>query len=115
MGSRQIIQCFQSLFRLALLHDAHDSVEHHDQQNEHRFKEFFRISLHAGDGKGDSRGRQQDQNHHIFELGKKPLKKCFFLFLLQFVFPKASQPVLHLLCVQTIDGVGIQRAYGLSR
>ena len=74
MGSRQIFQRLQSLFRLALLHDAHNGIEYDNQQDQHRLKEFLGLSLDAGNGKGNSCRRQQDQDHHILELGQKALE-----------------------------------------
>ena len=66
--SGQALQRLQRPFGLALLHHAHDGVEHHDEQDQRRLKKARRIALHNGDDEGDGGGREQDENHHILKL-----------------------------------------------
>ena len=90
MGSGEIFQGVQGLFRLALLHDAHYSVENDNQQDQKRLKKFLGLAFHAGDDKGNCRRSQQNQNHDILKLGQKTLKISFFLFFRQFILAKLS-------------------------
>src|SRR5699024_205251 len=56
----------------------------------------------------DDRGRQQNQDHHIFELIQKPLKQRPWLFLFQPVLTIALLSLQRLLAAQSAGWIGMQ-------
>ena len=67
-----------------------------------RFKKLLRLSFYTGDHKRDHCRRDQDQDHHIFELLRKFLQIRLFLLFLQFVLVIPLTIFLYLPLIQTV-------------
>ena len=102
MGRGHTFQGIQSFFRLALLHDAHHGVEHHDQQDQYRLKKLLGILLHASNHKGDDSCDQQNDDHGILKLVKEPLDIGFL-----FLFPELIGSVKRFLGFDLLGGQSI--------
>ena len=92
IGRGETFQGLQRTLRLALLHDPHHGVEHHDEQDQGRLKKLPGISLKAGDAERDCRRRQQNENHDVLKLLKEPGERRFFLLFTELIRPVALQP-----------------------
>ena len=108
MGCGHVFQRVQRLFGLALLHHAHHGVQDDDQQDQHRLEELLRLALHAGDGEGNDRRSDQDEDHHILELIGKALQIGFLFLFLQLVFAVLGEALLRLLGSKPLLQIGIQ-------
>ena len=97
MGGGHAFQGIQGFFRLGLLHHAQHGVEHNDQQDEQRLKEFHGVVAKAGHHKAHCRGQQQNDDHGVLELLQKALQVGLLLLFSQLVFPILPKALLGLL------------------
>ena len=68
MGRGEVFQGVERLFRPALLHRPHHRVDDDDRQDQDRLKKILRAAFGKGDDERNRGGRQQDEDHYIFEL-----------------------------------------------
>lgn len=94
-GCCHLLKGFNGFFRLALLVNAQNGVDEHDDQDDKDIcKALSRISGgHAGDGGGN----QQDDDHRVTQLLEKPLEQRDLFPLVQLIRTVLGKPLTRLL------------------
>ena len=101
-GGGHGLQRFDGGFGLALLEDAEDGVEQHDDEDDDDLGHALAAD-DAGHGRNGGRAQQQDQ-HRVLELVQETLEQGSFFSLLEFVGAVLRKALGRLLRAQTFGG-----------
>ena len=108
MRRGQALERIERSFRLALLQNAHDGVENHDEQNQAWLEKRFRVALNPRDDKRHDCRRDEDQDHHILELIQKSLQIRFLLLFLKNICAVFLKTLFRFSCGQAVFVIGMQ-------